>query len=88
MSAGDRSSRLLALVAIFFSSYIVGIYSAARASNLVPMAPAKVNETVIPGNDTLLEADDTSLGRSGSRHPRCKCVDDSSSGHPRRMMNE
>jgi len=73
MSAGGRSSQLLALVVIFFSSYIVGIYSAARASSLALAPLSKANESLILGNDTLLAEDgNSSLVHSGSRHPRCK----------------
>jgi len=80
MSAGGRSSQLLALVAIFFSSYIVGIYSAARASRSALSSDSKYNESLILGNDSLILGNDTlltaeedsSLARSGSRHPRCK----------------
>ncbi|EDX09783.1 uncharacterized protein LOC6737360 [Drosophila simulans] len=71
MSAGGRSSQLLALVAIFFSSYIVGIYSAARASSLALAPLSKANESLILANDTLLAEDgNSSLVHSGSRHPR------------------
>ncbi|KAH8364232.1 hypothetical protein KR084_004434 [Drosophila pseudotakahashii] len=78
MSAGGRSSQLLALVAIFFSSYIVGIYSAARASSLALASDSKASESLIQANDSLVLGNDTlltaevnsSLARSGSRHPR------------------
>ncbi|KAH8257033.1 hypothetical protein KR038_001735 [Drosophila bunnanda] len=72
MSDGSSSSRLMALVAIFFSSCIVGIYSAARASSSLVLTPDPIYNRTL--NDTLAEAveegSSTGLTRSGSRHPR------------------
>ncbi|XP_034483153.1 uncharacterized protein LOC117788479 [Drosophila innubila] len=71
MSGRTHSTRILVIIAIFFSSYIVGIYSAARASSqLIHLAASSHNDSRVP-NNTLDELDhESGLARSGSRNPR------------------
>ncbi|XP_034657705.1 uncharacterized protein LOC117894642 [Drosophila subobscura] len=68
-AAATHSSRLLAIVAIFFSSYILGVYSAARASS---QQVQQLEAPLASQNDSLdLQAGtNSSLARSDSRHPR------------------
>ncbi|XP_026847597.1 uncharacterized protein LOC6600581 [Drosophila persimilis] len=71
-AASTHSSRLLAIVAILFSSYTLGIYSAARASIQVQQLEPTVQESLATQNDSLnLQAGtNSSLARSDSRHAR------------------
>lgn len=72
MSARTHSTRILAIVALFFSSYIVGIYSAARASlQLAPPNATRSENSSLDALDATLSSE-TGLARSSSRNPRCK----------------
>lgn len=80
--SGAHSQRILAIVVIFFSSYIVGIYSAARASSQLLQLQQQKNHSLL--NETHLDALDEAeaglavngselaLARNGTRNPRCK----------------
>lgn len=81
-----HSQRILAIVVIFFSSYIVGIYSAARASSqllqlqLQQQQQQQNHSRLDDANlDALDEAaalavngSELALARNGTRNPRCK----------------
>lgn len=80
--SGAHSQRILAIVVIFFSSYIVGIYSAARASSQLLQLQQRnhslLNETHLDALDAEAEAglavngSELALARNGTRNPRCK----------------
>lgn len=83
--SGAHSQRILAIVVIFFSSYIVGIYSAARASSQLLQLQQQqqknhslLNETHLDALDAEAEAglavngSELALARNGTRNPRCK----------------
>ncbi|XP_064541255.1 uncharacterized protein LOC135430497 [Drosophila montana] len=74
MSERTHSTRILAIVALFFSSYIVGIYSAARASSQLLDSDAAHNDSrSLEDKLDLLDkeaASETGLARSSSRNPR------------------
>lgn len=76
-----HSQRILAIVVIFFSSYIVGIYSAARASSQLLQLQQQQNHSRLDDAnlDALDEAaalavngSELALARNGTRNPRCK----------------
>lgn len=79
-----HSQRILAIVVIFFSSYIVGIYSAARASSqLLQLQQQQQQQNHSRLDDANLDALDEAaalavngselaLARNGTRNPRCK----------------
>ncbi|TDG53067.1 hypothetical protein AWZ03_000610 [Drosophila navojoa] len=70
MSARTHSTRILAIVALFFSSYIVGIYSAARASlQLTPLNATRSENSSLDALDATLSSE-RSLAHSSSRNPR------------------
>ncbi|XP_022218497.1 uncharacterized protein LOC111071456 [Drosophila obscura] len=68
-AAAINSPRLLAIVVIFFSSYILGIYSAACASSqqVQQLQPQLASQN---GSLDLQAGTNSSLARSDSRHPR------------------
>lgn len=78
--SGAHSQRILAIVVIFFSSYIVGIYSAARASSQLLQLQQQNHSRHDEANlDALDEAEalalngsELALARNGTRNPRCK----------------
>lgn len=82
--SGAHSQRILAIVVIFFSSYIVGIYSAARASSQLLQLQQQQQKNHSLLNETHLDALDEAeaglavngselaLARNGTRNPRCK----------------
>lgn len=79
--SGTHSQRILAIVVIFFSSYIVGIYSAARASSQLLQLQQKNHSLLNEAHlDALDEAEaglavngsELALARNGTRNPRCK----------------
>lgn len=80
--SGAHSQRILAIVVIFFSSYIVGIYSAARASSqLLQLQQQQQNhsrhdeanlDALDEAEALALNGSELALARNGTRNPRCK----------------
>lgn len=81
--SGAHSQRILAIVVIFFSSYIVGIYSAARASSqllLQQQQPhqqlhvnqSRLNDSLDALDESLAAGTELAVARNGTRNPRCK----------------
>ncbi|XP_030385030.1 uncharacterized protein LOC115632153 [Scaptodrosophila lebanonensis] len=65
-----HSARIFAIVVIFYSSYIVGIYNAARASSLMQLAAENSSHHSVEPQSHFLTETELEGGRSNSRHPR------------------
>lgn len=81
--SGAHSQRILAIVVIFFSSYIVGIYSAARASSQLLLQQqqqhqqlqwnqSRLNDSLDALDESLAAGTELAEARNGTRNPRCK----------------
>lgn len=76
--SGAHSQRILAIVVIFFSSYIVGIYSAARASSQLLLQQqlhlnqSRLNDSLDALDESLAAGTELAVARNGTRNPRCK----------------
>ncbi|XP_017840026.2 uncharacterized protein LOC108597920 [Drosophila busckii] len=69
MPASTHSKRILAIVLIYFSTYVLGIYSAARASTQLPLAYTRNESHTLDQLDRELSSE-RGLRHSGSRNPR------------------
>lgn len=76
--SGAHSQRILTIVVIFFSSYIVGIYSAARASSQLLLQQqlhlnqSRLNDSLDALDESLAAGTELAVARNGTRNPRCK----------------